>query len=78
MSFVQEKYNLYSLAGVDGRFIAAVTNKKLLCVLQLEASSLQLPTLHSGSSPALLFTYLNLVHEDFNGKHLCAFKIYGI
>ena len=49
---------------IDGQFIAAVTNKKLPCALQLEASPLRLLMLHSGSSPSLPFTYLNLVHED--------------
>ena len=55
-------YTLYGLqAAIDGQFIAAVTNKKLPCALQLEASPLQLLMLHSGSSPSLPFTYLNLV-----------------
>ena len=53
-------------------------------VLQHEASPLRLPTLHSGSSPALPFTYLGYlyeVHEDvqFVGKiyvHL-KFTVYG-
>ena len=38
---------------VDGRSIAAVTNKsKVLCVLKLEPTPLQLPMLHLGNSPA--------------------------
>ena len=35
---------------VDGRSVAAVTNKKLPYVLPLEPPSLRLPTLHSGRS----------------------------
>ena len=42
---------------VDGRFVAAMTNKKVQYVLQLEASLLRLLMLHSGSSQALPFTY---------------------
>ena len=66
---------------VDGRFIAAVTNKK--CVLQLEASPLRLPMLHSGSSPALPIHLLRLPILSARGrsifrKYLCTFKIYGI
>ena len=37
---------------VDGRSIAATTNKKVPYTLQLEASLLRLLMLHSGSSPA--------------------------
>ena len=36
---------------VDGQSVATVTNK-VLYVLQLEPSSLQLPMMHSSSSPA--------------------------
>ena len=41
------------MCAVDGQSVAAVTNKKVPYVLQLEVSPLRLPTLHSGSRPAL-------------------------
>ena len=48
-------------SAVDGRSVAAVTNKKVPCVLKLEPSPLQLPTLHSSSSPALPCHALHLL-----------------
>ena len=39
---------------VDGQSVAATTNKKVLYMLQLEPTPLQLPMLHSGSSTALI------------------------
>ena len=58
-------YNLYGLQAI--RFVAAITNKKLLCMLQLEPSSLWLLMLHSGIAlhcPHLLRLYLLLVYKD--------------
>ena len=58
-------------SAVDCWSVAAVTNKsKVPCVLKLEPSPLQLPTLHSNSSPAL--------HVDIQFSVKCAFKIYSI
>ena len=63
MSFMHDSYlkrsqpAVYCTVGeqpaVDGRSVAVVTNKKVLCVLKLELSPLRLPTPHSISSPAL-------------------------
>ena len=68
---------------VDGRSIAAVTNKMVPCMLKLELSPLCLPTLHSGSSQALPFTIEatpTKCMRMFNFWEIfkCTFKIYGI
>ena len=50
-------------------------------MLQLEASPLRLPTLHSGSSPALPFTRRFNFREIFiilaGSKQVCNFEIGG-
>ena len=49
---------VFEQPAVDGRSVAAVTNKsKVPCVLKLEPSPLRLPMLHTGSSPAFVLTY---------------------
>ena len=74
-------YNLYSLwAACCWWLVHSCCDKKrskVPHVLKLEPSLLRLPMLHSGSSPALPFTYLMRM---FNFRELFkrAFKIYGI
>ena len=46
-------------------------------MLKLEPSPLRLPTLHSGSSQALPFTYQVHKEVQFSGIFKCAFKIYS-
>ena len=54
---------------------------KVPYMLQLEASPLRLPTLHSGSSPALPSTYWGYLHKDVQfSKNIYAnlkFMVYG-
>ena len=58
-------------AAVDGESVAAVTTRsKVPCVLKLELSTLRLPTLHSGSSPAF---HVSARGCSIFGKHLNAY-----
>ena len=64
---------------IDGRSIAAVTNKKVPWMLKFELSPLQLPMLHSASS-TVSFTYYCKCTRMFNFREIFtrAFKIYII
>ena len=70
---------------IDGRSITALTNKsKVPCVIELEPSPVRLLMLHSGSSPALPFTYWGYLLsawgrsllEKYLNVHL-KFTVYG-
>ena len=68
-------YTVCKQPAIDGRSVAAVTNKKVLCVLKLEPSPLWLPMLCTGS-PALPFT--SHVDVQFQEIFKHAIKKYGI
>ena len=72
------KYDGYTNNTLYRQYISGtMTNKKLPCMLQLEPSSLWLPKLHSGSSPALL--RLPTKYVQFSGNiWMLKLKICGI